>query len=331
MTDDTQTTYSGDVTLAGSETPPVELHDPADVFVAAGSVDGDLSIRNAEYVYTHHPIDPGDRDGGENGDGRGDANEAPSGTHTTLRGDIEDGYVERVAGDVTVVDAQDVFVAGDAVAGDLTVAGAENVFADDAVPPTDPGEFDVATVGWRQSGSASDPETGAYAVGMDHEITLSGTRRDVDVYLVGHGHEVRVDGRGAAVSVHFLGRDNAVSVGPYLAADVVVDTGADNRVDAEPYPVEDLIETSRREAYANAGFGRRKVTFQEPADEEWCPNCGREADAIVERRRLEAFFVFSHPLRTYERSTNPACECEHCSPNAVSADLSPEERREVLE
>lgn len=190
----------------------------------------------------------------------------------------------------------------------------------------------MSTFGWKQSGSATDPDTGVYAVGMAHDIDLTKVTADVEFYLVGHGHEVRVEGRGAAVSVHFVGYDNTVSVGPYLASSVETDTGFDNAVDADPYPAEDLVEMSRSEAYSNAGFGRRKVTFQEPADgDEWCPNCGKPAEAIIERHQMEAFFLFGWPLWTFEQSTNPARECEHCSPNAIHAELSASERREIFD
>ena len=316
MTDDApQTTYSGDVTLTGSERPPVELRDPEDVFVPTAGVGGDLDVRNAEYVFTHHPVG---------------SDATVEGAETAIRGDLEDGYVERVDGDVRVVDAADVFVAADAVDGAFSAPGAENVYADDDPPAVTPGEYDVTTIGWRQSGSASDPGVGVYAVGTDHDVELEGVRTDLDLYLVGHGHDVRVDGRSADLSVHFVGYGNTVHVGPYLTATVASETGFDNEVDAAPYPAEDLVEMSRREAYSNAGFGRRKVTFQVPADDEWCPNCGEAADAIVERHWMEAFFCFGIPLWTYDRSTDPARECEHCSPNAVHAELSPEERRDIL-
>jgi hypothetical protein len=108
-------------------------------------------------------------------------------------------------------------------------------------------------------------------------------------------------------------------------------TGLDNEIVEEPYPVEDLIEMSKADAFGNAGFGRRKVTFQVPAgDEDWCRNCGEPADAIIERHQMEAFFLFGHPLKTYDRSTNPAVECEHCSPNAITTELSEHERRNIL-
>ncbi|SFK64021.1 hypothetical protein SAMN04487950_0327 [Halogranum rubrum] len=309
--------YDGDVTLAGSERPPVELRDPADVFVTSDSVGGDLTVQNAEYVFTHQAVE---------------SDTTVPDAETAIGGNLEDGYVERVDGDVVVSDAEDVFVAVDAADSAFTAPGAENVYTDEKTPDATPDEYDVATVGWQQSGSASDPSTGVYAVGMDHEVELTKTRQNLELYLVGHGHDVHVDGRSAELSIHFVGYENTVHVGPYLTADVVSEAGFDNEVDEKPYPAEDLVEMSRREAYSNAGFGRRKVTFQVPTDdEEWCPNCGRAADAVVERHQLEAFFLFGRPLWTYEQSTNPACECEHCSPNAVHAELSPDERRAVLE
>ncbi|MFH5801480.1 hypothetical protein [Haladaptatus sp. CMAA 1911] len=315
--DPTQTTYSGDITLNGSNRPPIELRDPADVFVAGGSVSGDFDVRNAEYVFTHHAVD-------------GDASVTKA--ETTIRGDIEDGYVERADGDVRITDVEDVFIATNAFEGGFSAPGAENVYSDEVSLSKSPEEYDVSTLGWRQSGSASDPSVGVYAVGMEHEIEVKGVRTDIELYLVGHNHDVTVTGRSATLTVHFVGYDNTVHIGPYLTADVASEAGFDNEIDAESYPTEDLIEMSRREAYSNAGFGRRKVTFQVPAgDEEWCPNCGEEADAIIERHQMEAFFLFGRPVRTYDQSTNPARECEHCSPNAVHAELSPEERRSVLD
>ncbi|MGB9955388.1 hypothetical protein ACOZ4B_03190 [Haloferax prahovense] len=318
------TTYDGDVTLNGSERPPVELHDPADVFVGGASVAGDLTVQNAEYVFTHAPV----TDDAAVGDGTvGDA-----AVETEIRGSLEDGYVQSVDGDVLLGDAEDVFIAADAADGAVSAPGAENVYAGEATPVAAPDDYDVSTFGWKQSGSATDPDTGVYAVGMAHDIDLTKVNSDVELYLVGHGHEVRVEGRGAAVSIHFVGYDNTVNVGPYLASSVETDTGFDNAVDADPYPAEDLVEMSRSEAYSNAGFGRRKVTFQEPANgDEWCPNCGKPAEAIIERHQMEAFFLFGWPLWTFEQSTNPARECEHCSPNAIHAELSASERREIFD
>jgi hypothetical protein len=320
MTDDThRTTFSGDVTLAGNEPTPVAVRDPADAFLQRDSVAGDLEVSNPEYVYTHQPPD-------------GDADVADA--ETTVRGDIEDGYAVTggVDGPAVIADAEDVFVSADAVAGGLSVVGAENVYADDAGPDLDPGEYDVCTVGWEQSDAVDDPEIGVYVTGVRHEVSAEHVRRDVTVYVVGRDHEVSLDGRNAAVTVHLLGTGNTVRVGPYLAAEVATDTGSDNEVVEEPYPVGDLIEMSKDEAFANAGFGRRKVTYQMPAtDEEWCPNCGEPADAIIERHQMEAFFLLNTPIWTYDRSTNPAKECERCSPNANEVRLTERERRDVLQ
>ncbi|MFC4451603.1 hypothetical protein [Halorussus aquaticus] len=317
MTDETADTYDGDVTLTGHEDAPVAVRDPEDVFLRADSVAGDLELRNPEYVFTHRPTGGGaDVDDPE----------------TVVRGDLEDGYAEPegVTGDAAVADAEDVFVSAGAVGGHLSVVGPENVYADEVEPPRDPGEYDVALTGWKQSGSSSDPDAGVRVTGAHHEVTVEKTRTDIDVYVVGHDHEIEITGRSAGVSVYLLGYDNTVTVGPYLDSEVVADTGFDNEVAAQPYPVEDLVETSKAEAFDRAGFGRRKVTYQVPSDDDWCPNCGEPADAIVARHQMEALFVFGHPIRTYERSTNPAKECEHCSRSAFDAELTESERKDVL-
>ncbi|ELZ95913.1 hypothetical protein C440_06472 [Haloferax mucosum ATCC BAA-1512] len=317
MTQNTQPSYDGDVTLNGSEQPPVELRDPADVFVGAESIDGDLTVQNAEYVFTHSPVT------GSN---------AVADAETEIAGTIEDGYVQSVPGDVLLSHAEDVFISADAVDGTVSAPGAENVYSDDTSLAADADSYDVSTFGWEQSGRATDPEAGVYAVGMSHDIELANVRRDVELYLVGHGHDVRVDGKGAEISIHFVGYDNTVHVGPYLSSTVETETGFDNDVDAEPYPAEDLVEMSRSEAYSNAGFGRTKVTFQVPHDgDDWCSNCGQAAEAIIERHQLEAFFLFGHPVWTFDQSTNPAHECEHCSPNAIRAELTERERRTIFD
>lgn len=317
MTENPHSTYNGDVTLTGTETEPVEVHDPADAFFQTHSVTGDLEIRNPEYVYTHHPID-----------GEADVSDPA----TTIGGDLEDAYgpTDGVDGDTVISDAEDVFVSTDAVDGGLSVVGAENVFETEG-PDRDPDEYDTCTVGWQQSDEVSDPETGVYVTGLGHEVHAERVRRDVDVYVVGRNHEVVLDGRNATVTVHFLGTGNTVRVGSYLGGVVASDTGSDNELLEEPYPVEDLIELSKDEAFSNAGFGRRKITYQVPAtDEEWCPNCGEPANAIIERHQMEAFFLLGTPVWTYGRSTNPAKECEHCSPNAMNVRLTERERKEAL-
>ena len=306
----------GDLSLAGSEVPPVSVTDTADVFLRTGGVGGDVHVTDAEYVFTHQSL----------GQTAG-----PPEPQTRIRGD-EDAYVERegVDGDLTLADVADVFVPRAAADGTLSVLGSENVYSA-AAPDLDPDACDVVSHGWEQRVRESDPDTGVYLTGAGHDVTVEQVRGDVDVYVVGWGHEIELTGRGAAVSVHFCGYDNTVSVGPYLESSVESDAGFDNAVDEAPFPVEDLIEQSRREACKTAGFGRHRVIFQEPAsDEEWCRNCGEPADAIVERHQMEAFFCFSYPVWVYEQSTNPAVECEHCSPNAHDPSLTSQERREVF-
>lgn len=310
--------YSGDVTLTGTEETPVELRDPADTYLRPDSVSGDLELRNPEYVFTHQQLGGG-VEIGEPG--------------TRIRGDLEDGYAdpEGVTGDAVIADAEDAFVPAGAVDGTLSVVGAENVYGDEGAPERDPDEWDATTAGWEQSASVTDPDVGVKLTGARHEVTVEKTRRDVEVYVVGHHHEVEITGRRATVTLFLLGYENMISVGPYLDAEVGTDTGFDNSVEEDPYPVEDLIEMEKDEAFGTAGFGRHKVTYQMPAtDEEWCPNCGEPADAIIERHQMEAWFVFGHPLKVYDRSTNPAGECEHCSPNAMDAELSERERKNIL-
>ncbi len=91
-------------------------------------------------------------------------------------------------------------------------------------------------------------------------------------------------------------------------------------------------ETTEDAAYSAVTFGRAKVTYQSAAeDEDWCRAAAKPAEAIIERHQMEAFFLFGWPLWTFEQSTNPARECEHCSPNAIHAELSASERREIFD
>ncbi|WP_227377346.1 hypothetical protein [Haladaptatus halobius] len=247
------------------------MQNSEDVFFRMHSVDGDLEVRNAEYVFTHQSV----------GDG---LDVGPP--ETTIRGNVEDGYAETdgVSGDVVINDADGVFVPADAVGGDFAVVGVENVYSDSVEPGHTPREYDILLIGCEQSGSATDPDVSVYVTGMSHDVCVDGTRTDIEVYVVGHAHDISVDGRNATVEVVLLGYANTVRLGPNLSADVVAETGFDNEIVEEPYPVEDLIEMPKTDAFGNAGFGRRKVTFQVPAgDEDWCRNCGEPADAIIER------------------------------------------------
>jgi hypothetical protein len=313
-----QTTYSGDITLTGSEEPPVEVTGPDDVFVRMNGA-RTLAVDNAEYVFTHSPVS---------------GTVAVNNVETTIRGNLEDGYVheDAVDGDLLVTDAEDVFVSAHAVTSDFEISGAENVYRDTGIDvPSDLDAYDRSTIGWQASTTVSDPTTGVHALGANHTIEIERTTQDIDVYVVGYGHDVTIEGRDAAVTVYFLGYENTINIGPYLSVENVTETGFDNEIVEEPYPVDDLIETSKRDAFRRASFGRHKLTYQVPAtDEEWCPNCGTAADAIIERHQMDAFFIFSYPIKVYGKSMEPAMECEHCSINAVDSDLSERERKDVL-
>ncbi|MFC7197372.1 hypothetical protein ACFQL4_26565 [Halosimplex aquaticum] len=139
--------YSGDVRLAGSHEAPVGLRGAEDVFVGPDAVAGTLRLADVEYVFTDVP------------DGDSDSTAAGDGVATEVTGDLEDGYVEDVDGDVVVSGVEDVFVAYDA-AETLDAAGAEQVFHDDAAAPTgSPDGYDVTVTGWNHSRDARDPGT----------------------------------------------------------------------------------------------------------------------------------------------------------------------------
>jgi hypothetical protein len=72
------------------------------------------------------------------------------------------------------------------------------------------------------------------------------------------------------------------------------------------------------------------VTYQVPATgESWCPNCGAEADAIVERHYRDAFFLFGVPLYTFDEGGD-SYDCEACATLPPNTRLSEAERRDLL-
>ena len=308
--------YSGDVRLSGIEQTPAGLRGAEDVFVGADSVEGTLYVEDAEYVFTDVPTI-----------------ETTAGEPTvqqSIAGDLEDGYVEDVSGDVVVRDVEDVFVAHGAT-DELDAAGAEQVFHDDsATPSAGPDGFDVTLTGWDHSRETRDPRGGVLIRGAKNEVQVRETTQDVTVYVVGWDNEVHIEGTHAEVSVFFVGRDNRVHVGPYLSASTAAESGYDNRIEADPIPPEAVIETSKSEAFGDATFGRHKLIWQEPTDKDWCPNCGGEADAVVARRQKDALFLFGVAIRSYDEG-GISYECEQCCPHAVGPTaLAEETRRNVL-
>ncbi|WP_136688935.1 hypothetical protein [Halorhabdus amylolytica] len=306
---------SGDVRLSGERQTPVGLGATEDVFVAPGSIDGTLHVEDAEYVFTDVPAN-------------GTASDPT--VRKAITGDLEDGYVEDVPGDVVLRNVEDVFVAHEA-ANALDASGAEQVFHDDGTAPTAvPDGFDVTLSGWQHARETRDPRNGILIRGAKNDVHVTEASRDLTVYIIGWDNEVRIEGHDGDVTVFFVGRDNEVRVGPYLSASTAAESGYDNRVAVDPIPPEAVIETSKDEAFDHATIGRHKLTWQEPTDKEWCPNCGSEADAVVKRRQKDAFFVFSVAIRSYDDG-GVSYECEHCSPHAVGpVSLSEDERRNVL-
>lgn len=309
------THYEGDVTLTG-EPGPVVMENPEDTFVRAGAVDGALKVVDPEYVFVDTAVGGGVTVG------------APD---LRVAGDLADGYIDRqgIDDDAVVVDAEDVFLASGAATGVVDVTGAESVFRPDDDPP-DLSGYETVT-GWRRDATIDSPTRGVALVGARHDVSVASVTSDVTLYLVGHDHRVRVDGppdQEVDLTVRFVGYDNTVRVGPYLTIGSTTEVGYDNVVDADPYPVADLIETTRDEAYGVVSFGRTKVTYQTEADEEWCPNCGTDADAIIERHEEDVLVAFGIPIKTYDEG-GVSYECEECAVR-VDPTLSEAERRSVL-
>lgn len=314
----TEVSYSGDVTVDGGETAPVGVAGLEDCYVEAGAVTGDLRVLDAEYVYTAEPT--------------GDAGAVDPATELT--GDLEDGYLRSsgVDGDAVLADVEDVFVAPAAVEGDLELVGAENVFRPgDETTRRDPSTFDLTVAGWQRSTERSDPSTGLTVLGARNDVTVTDVPDGFEVLVVGWQNEVRVEGSASDVRVSFVGHDNHVGTGPFVDAERGGVAGGDNALERDDYPVERLIETTKSEAFGRVTLGRSKVTYQEPApDEEWCPNCGAEASAVVARRQRDSLFVLGYPVFDYEVGA-ASYECEQCSPRAgPDVKLSAEERKEVL-
>lgn len=305
--------YTGDVTLAGQRDTPVELTGTEDVFVTPHSVDDHLLLRNVEYVYTGPPV----------GDGVD-----PAEVRDRYAGDIEDGYLDDVAGTAVVSDAEDVFVTHDAVDGTIEADGAERVFRPDRDIDRRPRPDDTTVTGWQQSRQITSPGEGVALTGLGHDVTISDPPDRMWLYLTGYDHDVRIQDGPAEVTVHAVGRDNRISTGPYVDATVETEAGHSTTVDAEKVPVEDVIQTAKSDAYVS--IGRARVTYQVGADDEqWCPNCGSDADAIVRRRYRDAVFLLGTPVYTFEEGTG-GYNCEYCMPSPGDPRLSEAERRDLL-
>ncbi|MFC7072643.1 hypothetical protein ACFQJ7_17060 [Halovenus rubra] len=308
-------TYTGDVTLNGDETPPVEVTGPENVYLRHDSIRGDLQITNAEYVYTATPA--------------GETVEITD-TNTTITGDIEDGYADPqgVSGDVVVSNAEDVFIEHGAVEGDVQIIGDEQRFTTQSPTQTPSlGRHDTVIQGWKRSQTVPDPDVGVSVVGAQNTVTIPDVENNFELYITGVDNTVRVEGHRITASIHFIGADNTVETSPYVNTTVKTDTGIDNSVNTDTIPVEDLIETSKKEAYSNAFIGRKKIMYQQPAPEQpHCPSCGADADAIIERCREDAWFLFRYPIYHFE-ADGDVYECDECTTTALNDVLLTEQER----
>jgi hypothetical protein len=284
------------------------------------SVNGDLTIQNAEYIFTNEET-TGDTDIGS--------------INTNIHGSLDDGYVEPngVDGDLLITDVEDVFIAHNAVSGEINTIGEEQRFTDtsDVEPPSN-SVYDSVISGWQQDRTISNPTTGVGVYGCSCDITINDVTDNIHVYVLGWDNTVRINAKQTTVTLHVTGSHNTIEVSPYTDLHIATDSGIENNVSQDTYPVSELIKTDKNEAYNNSFFGRRKITYQEPAsDKDVCPNCGAQADAIIERHQEDAFFILSYPVYHFE-TTSASYECEDCSINAApKVELTEDERQDLLE
>ena len=313
------TRYSGDVVLTGDEEPPTKIVDPENVHVKTGAINGNLKILNAAYVFTNTPA------GGS---------VKPADADTIIQGTIEDAYIERdgVTGDVVIEDAEDVFIEHGAVTGELQIIGDEQRFFDESTrDPATRTQYDRTITGWQRSVTVDNPEIGVRITGGRSHADITNSINDFEVYITGWNNSVRVDGRLNTVTLHFIGSENTVTTSAYTDVTIATDSGIDNDVEIDTFPVDDLIQTTKEEAYSGVWFGRTKTTYQTPVvNEEYCPSCGANADAIIKRHQEDVFVFLGIPVYTFE-SGSKAHECEECSMNAQpDVQLTEDERKEIL-
>lgn len=320
---DTHSEYTGDVTLTGDVQTPVRIGTEdtlENVYVMPNSVTGDLLIKNAEYVFT-------------NIETTGDTSiDTPT---VDIAGSLDDGYIKPggVEGDLIIENAEDVCIAHNAVNGEIKSVGEEQQFHDtsDTTPPSH-STYDTVIDGWQQTRTITSPTTAVGVHGCENSITINDLQENIHVYVLGWKNKVRINGKRSNVTLHFTGSHNTVEVNPYIDLTIATNTGIENEITQDTYPVSDLIQTDKSEAYNNAFFGRKKVTYQEPAtSEDICPNCGADADAVIERHQEDAFFIFSYPMYHFE-TTSASYECEECSIDAEpKVELNETERKDILQ
>jgi hypothetical protein len=311
--------YSGDVTVDSHTDDAVEVVGPENVHLVSGGVDGDIKIVDPEYVFLAAEEDT--------------ESVSIDTVGETIEGSIEDIYTEpeSVTGDLRIESATDVFVEPGAATGAIEVTGHEQLFADIGEHSVGRGNAGTVLTGWERSTTVTDPTAPLGITGGRCQLSVEQLQTDIDVFVTGWKNSVEITGRDCTVTLHLLGSHNAVTVGPYVSVTRGIDASLETTLTTEDIPYADIIETTKDEALNTAGFGRRKLVYQTPApQEDYCPSCGASSDRVIERKQLDAFFLFGRPVYTFERGES-AYECDECSMNAhPEVTLSEEERKELL-
>lgn len=311
--------YSGDITVGNRADDAVEIVGPENVHLVSGAVDGDIRIVDPEHVFMAT---------------EGDTESVSIDTvGETIEGTIEDVYTEpeSVAGDLLIESAADVFVQPGAATGSIEIRGHEQLFAD--IDEHSLGREMAATTltGWERSTTLAAPTATLGVTGGRCHLAVEQLQTNIDVFVTGWNNSVEITGRDCTVTLHVIGSHNTVTVGPYVSVTRGIDASLETTLTAEDVPYADIIETTKNEALDTAGFGRRKLVYQVPApEEEHCPSCGASSDRVIERKQLDALFLFGRPVYTFERGGS-AYECGDCSMNAhPDVALSEDERKRLL-
>lgn len=312
------TRQTGDVILDGTATAPVQIDGAENIHVQESSVNGDLLLVDVEFVFTGQDTDTDAPDV-----------DVESITETKFYGpELEDAYIRNTKGDVIITNAEDVFIEPNAVSGDIRVIGAEQQFHHD-VPQTSHSTATESAVGWKQNIVTERPQDDVVALGSKCTVNVSNIRDHADVYVTGWENDVTLTGRGEA-TVYLIGSNTNLEIGGLLDADVRK-IGVDNAVVKQDFPVEELIDQRKSEAFSEAGFGKETVMYQEPMPTEdgTCPVCQANADAIVKRTSLEAYFLFGHPV--YQVDQSSFNECEECAEvKTTDVELTEADRQQIL-
>jgi len=318
----TTVNVENDVTITGDEEPPISLQHAENVYIESGAVIGDLLIENAEYIFSNEKT------------GDSVSFESPNTTLTNeVPSRIDDGYIrtDGVTGDLKISNVEDVFIEANAVSGNIQIIGEEQRFHDqsDIEPPHADG-YDKYITGWNHTQTVTNPKTGVKIFGGKNTVNIEipyGT--NAHIYITGWNNTINISGKGNA-TLHVIGSENTINLNGYISKTIATKSDINTTITTISIPAEDFIETTKSEAFNKASFGRNKVTYQEPSTKhEKCPSCKEETESIIERHQLDAFFIFGHPIWTFEPST-PSHECENCTDIKPDVNLTADERENLL-